>query len=460
MHTSYKRNRYTFGLGTIGRDMVFALVNMYLIFYLTDILNLDVNTLWWATGIMVVLRIFDAVTDPIMGAIVDSTGGKFGRFGKFKPWIAIGAVASGIVTLILFFDFGLSGPAFLTVFTIVFFAWGICYSVNDIAFWSMLPNLSTDLKEREKIGAFARICALIGLFIVVAGIVPITGLLTDAAGSTAGGFFMFVCILASIKLLGQLVTLFGVKEPKNMFEVKSERTPLKEMARVIFKNDQLLWVVIAMGLFMVGYTTTTAFGIYFFEYIYGDIGMYSIFAIILGISQITSLALFPLAAKFLARKSIYLAATILVVAGYIIFFFAPTDTMTFIGIGGVLIFIGQAGIQLIMLLFLADTVDYGHLKLGKRNDSTTFSLQPFIYKLGGALSGGIVGATVILSGMQEISPGDVMTDEGLLIFRIAMFILPLLCILIGYIICHAKYNIDENKHAEIIKELRAKGEIK
>ena len=453
---AYKRNRYTFGLGTIGRDMVFTIVNMYLIFYLTDVLDLSIGTLWAATGVMVALRIFDAVSDPVMGFFVDNTNT---RFGKFKPWIAAGAVASGLLTVLLFTDLGLDGGAFVAVFAVIFFLWGISYSANDIAYWSMIPNLSLDLKERERIGAIARICALIGLFIVVAGIVPITAALTELTGSATGGFTLFVIILVGIMWAGQLITLFGVKMPKGVF-AQTQRTSLKELLRVIFKNDQLLWVVIAMGLFMVGYTTTTAFGIYFFEYVYGDIGMYSIFAIILGISQITSLALFPLASRYFKRGKIYFAATMLVVAGYLVFFFAPTDTMLFIGLGGVLIFVGQAGIQLIMLLFLADTVDYGHLKLGKRNDSITFSLQPFIYKLGGALAGGVVGATVIISGMQGISPGEELPGHGLLIFRTAMFILPLICILAGYIIYRAKYRIDEEMHGQIIAELKAKGELK
>ncbi|MDR2183917.1 MAG: glycoside-pentoside-hexuronide (GPH):cation symporter [Clostridiales bacterium] len=451
----YRRNRYTFGLGTIGRDMVFALMNMYLIFYLTDVLNLETSTLWWATGILVALRIFDAVTDPVMGFLVDNTKT---RFGKFKPWIAIGAVASAAMTIALFTDFGLSGAAFVVVFAVTFFLWGVAYSVNDIAFWSLLPNLSLDLKEREKIGAIARICALVGLFAVVALIVPVTDMLADVTGSVSGGFTTFVVIVVGIMLAGQLITLFGVKEPP-IVQAESKRTPFREMTKIIFKNDQLLWIVIAMGLFMVGYTTTVTFGIYFFEYVYGDIDMYPIFAVILGISQITSLVLFPLVSKRLKRGRIYLVATVLVVAGYMVFFFAPVDTMLFIGIGGVLIFIGQAGIQLIMLLFLADTVDYGHLKMGKRNDSITFSLQPFIYKLAGALANGIVGAVVILSGMQYIRPGDPMTPGGLLLFRIAMFILPLFCILVGYLIYRAKYRIDEAAHGEIIEKLRERGEI-
>jgi len=101
--------------------------------------------------------------------IVDNTKTKY---GKFKPWIAFGAFVSGIITILLFTDFGLTGTAFIVVFGILYLLWGITYTTNDIPYWSMLPALSMDQKEREKIGSFAKICANVGLFTVVAGIVP------------------------------------------------------------------------------------------------------------------------------------------------------------------------------------------------------------------------------------------------------------------------------------------------
>ena len=74
------RNRYTFGLGTVGRDMVYTLVSMNLMYYLTDILSLSTGVLWWVTAIILVARVFDACNDPIMGLIVDNTHTKWGKF--------------------------------------------------------------------------------------------------------------------------------------------------------------------------------------------------------------------------------------------------------------------------------------------------------------------------------------------------------------------------------------------
>ena len=154
------------------------------------------------------------------------------------------------------------------------------------------------------------------------------------------------------------------------------------MVHVIFKNDQLLYTAISMVLFMIGYVTTTGFGLHFFKYAYGDEGMFSVFAAVLGVSQLSALSVFPIFSKRFSRRTLYTASTILVVLGYIVFFFSPMD-MLYIGISGLLIFIGQAFIQMLMLMFLADSVEYGQWKLGKRNESITKSaVKPLALAMG------------------------------------------------------------------------------
>ncbi len=443
------KNKLTFGLGTVGRDMVYTMISMYLMFYLTDVLRLSDDVLWWVTGIILAARVFDALNDPFMGVVVDNT---HSRFGKFKPWICVGAVLVSIITVLLFTDFGLEGPAFIVVFGVLYVAWGISYTMNDISYWSMLPTLSQDLREREAIGAVARICASVGLFAVVSLIVPVTEALGAMFGGLQQGYFVLSIILVCIMLAFQSITVFGVKEPK-LATTKGQSTSVREMVRIIFKNDQLLVTAVAMALFMIGYSTTTSFGLYYFKYVYGDEGMYSIFAVILGVSQIFALSIFPALGKRFPRKTLYTVATAMVVAGYVIFFLAPTNTMLFIGIAGVILFVGQAFIQVMTLMFLTDSVEYGEWKFGKRNDSVTFSLQPFINKMGGAIASGVVGAIVILSGMSEAQTAADMTAEGILILKMAMMVFPLICIVIGFVVYRRKYVLDEKLYAKIVEEL-------
>jgi len=448
-------NRVTFGLGTIGRDMVYALVSMFLMFYLTDVINLPTGTMWWVAGIILIARIFDAFNDPFMGLIVDNT---YTRWGKFKMWITIGAVTSPVFTILLFTDLGFQGRAYVVFFAVIYLMWGICYTVHDISYYSMLPGLSVDQKEREKIGALARIFANIGLFFVVVAIVPLTNLLGEKFGSPQKGYFIFSVCVSVFMSMGMCVTIFGVRET-GIVTTKKQHTPLRELAGIIVKNDQLFFTMIALSLFMIGYMTTTSFGLYFFKYAYGDEGMFSIFSVVLGVSQLSALAAFQFFSKKFDRKTIYTGAIVSMTAGYLLFFFAPVSTMLFIGVAGVLIFFGQSFIQLLMVMFLADSVDYGHWKLGKRNDSITFSIQPLINKLGGAVGSGVVSVVIIVSGIKDADTAADVTPSGLLMMKIAMLIFPLFCFLGSYLIYRMKYKIDSKFYERILSDLRERGEL-
>ncbi len=439
-----------FGLGTVGRDMLYSIVSMYLLVYMTEILNLPDATMWWMAGIFTVLRIFDAFNDPIMGYLVDNTRS---RFGKFKPWIAIGGVLGGILTVLLFTDFGLSGAGYIIAFVIIYLVWDLTYGANDIAYWSMLPSLSINQQEREKIGSFARICANVGMFACVVGIIPIT----KALGGDKNAWLIVAVAIVVITWAFLCFPLFGVRENRAIVN-KQEKTSIKEMFRVLFKNDQLMWTAISMALFMIGYCTTTEFGVYYFKYAFKNEDMYPVFAAVLGISQLAALSVFPLFTKKFSRKQLYTVSTALLVLGYIIFFFAPMD-MLVIGIAGVLIFVGEAFIQILMLMFLSDTIEYGQLKLGKRNESITFSVQPFINKIGGAIASGIVTVTLVISGINSAATPDAVTDAGLLTMKLAMLIFPLISIVAGYIVYRFKFKIDKQMFDKIVSDLGARGDF-
>jgi len=104
-------------------------------------------------------------------------------------------------------------------------------------------------------------------------------------------------------------------------------------------------------------------------------------------------------------------------------------------------------------MFLADTVEYGQWKLGRRNESITFSVQPFINKIGNAITSGIVGTTLIISGINSAATPDDVTNTGLLIMKFAMLILPLIFIIAGYIIYRLKYKIDKELFDKIVSEI-------
>ena len=131
-----------------------------------------------------------------------------------------------------------------------------------------------------------------------------------------------------------------------------------------------------------------------------------------------------------------------------------------IAAAGVLLFVGQAFIQTLMLMFLADTVEYGQWKLGKRNDSVTFSIQPLINKLGAAIATGVVTLTLIVSGINRAESAADVTAQGLMMMKAAMMALPLLAIAAGYLVYLKKYRIDEEMYRKIVGELKDRGDIR
>lgn len=446
------RNRYGYGLGTIGRDASYTLIAMFLLFYLTDVLEVSAWVIGAVTVVMVVARIFDAINDPFMGVIVDNTRS---RWGKFKPWIAVGAVLSTALMVVLFTDFGLDDGLFVAVFAVAYIGWGITFTMNDIAYWSMLPALTRDQTMREKIGAFARICANIGAFGLVVAIVPVSHALADATGSMKQAYFLIAVAVAILMLVFQGIMLALVKEDRHLAHV-SEPTRFRELLTLIFRNDQLLPATGALLLYTTASTITTTIGLYYFKYIYGDEEMYTVFALILGVSQIATLIAYPAIAKRVNRKTLFTVTVVVGSLGYALFGLAPAGALVLVVVGGLMIFSAQAATQVLMLMFITDSVEYGQWKFGKRNDSVTLSLQPFINKMAGALATGVVGWVVIASGVHEArGPADV-TAGGAALFKAVMFVLPIVLIIGSYLVYRQWYTLDEERYSLIVADLEAR----
>ena len=458
-----KRNKYCFGLGTVGRDALYSLVSMYLLNFLTDVVTFSDGGLA-AIGIMLTLfGIFDAVIDPFVGAIVDNTKTKW---GKFKPWIFGGMIGTGVLTVLMFHNFDLDETTHIVLLGVTYLLFSIFFSLNDISYWSLMPAISKDQKVREGVGAFARICANVGMFSMVLIYTMVPDLFAGIGLDKRNSYFVFAIIVAIIMMAFQSITLFGVKEDRSHL-AEVERTSLRDLFRALFKNDQLLVTAVSMALFMIGYCTTTGFGLYYFEYAYKDAGVYMVFAAVLAIAQLTALSVFPLFRKKFSRKQLYTGSMIAVAVSYIIFFLS-FEQLPLIVIAGLGLFFAQAFIQLLMLLFLADAVEYGEWKLGKRNEAASFAVQPFINQFGGAMSKGVISFTLIISGINAIANAvagaegnpdriaeiiNATPDSAIWIMKLSMMIFPLICILLGFVLYQKKFKIDEEFYAKIVSDL-------
>jgi Na+/melibiose symporter-like transporter len=137
-----RRNRLCFGLGTIGRDMFYSFEANTLLYFLSDVLSLPIWVFAAASGILSVMRIFDACNDPVTGLVIDNIRSPW---GKFKPAILVGGLVSSLFFILLFAGIG-SGWTFILIFAAAYLLWDISYGVNDIGYWTLLPAMTSDQK--------------------------------------------------------------------------------------------------------------------------------------------------------------------------------------------------------------------------------------------------------------------------------------------------------------------------
>lgn len=399
------RNLILFPLGGIGRDFLYNLFNGYLLTYILFTKTLTDAQFASVSIIIVCARIFDAFNDPVMGGIVENTRTKW---GKFKPWILIGAVTSAIVVAVVF-SVNLSGWAFIGFLAFIYFMFSITFTMNDIPYWGMLPSLSKNENDRSKLTSFTQLCASAGSAIVSV-VVPAFTAGQWTIGGSANTAYMVFGILAGVFMIGfQLITVFGVKEeplPKSF--VKTPKKGVKEMFKIIFKNDQLLWSALVMLIFNIG--TNVVGGGLSLSYIYFEFGYNGILTTIFGIAfaavSVVFMLTYPLLIKKFGRKKLLNATGFSIITGYLLMLLfglvLPSDPwllkfIVLILCNGIVGF-GQ-GFYTIMLVYMADTVEYNEWKTGSRDEGLIFSVRPFTAKMGSALMQFLVMLVYLIVGV-------------------------------------------------------------
>ncbi len=396
----FNRNKWTYSVGGIGRDMIYSLVATFFITYI-QFSGLNLTTSQFSViGILLVIgRVWDGINDPIMGGIVDNTRSKW---GKFKPWIMSGAILTGIA-VILMFNYRPNGWNFVIFFGVIYFFWEIAFTLNDIPYWSLLPNLASGKKNRDQITMMVVVFAAVGAFLANA-IVSFT-----TVGNAVKGYSVISITFVIFFIACTCLTVFGVKEPRKEVSDKEEKITIKQMFSAIKNNDQLLWSALALLLYTVGSNLLVALGYNFFYMELGYNGsMVTIFVVTFGVSTILIQSFYPKIAKRFKRRHLLKLSVFILAAGYILMLvmgyvpFLPVSLIT-VCIFGALIFSGQAIFYMITIVNMTNTIEYNEHKTGKRNEAVMFSLRPFVTKLASALQQGVVTLVLVVSGIYALS---------------------------------------------------------
>ena len=481
-----KKNLIMFPLGTIGRDMVYALINSFLLTFVLFTRNLTAPQLAAVTAIMVGARVFDAFNDPIMGNIIERTRT---RWGKFKPWLLAGSLTTSVVIYFLF-NTDLQGWSFIWFFGFMYCMFSITYTMNDISYWGMVPALSSDADARNQFTSRATLFAGIGGTLATILIPMFTTGQFALGGSATVAYGRIALVIGILAPLFLLFTLCGVRERREDSKENVPPVSFKKIIGTITGNDQLMWMAlifliqqIGNGIAVVGLGAT---------YIYFDFGynggLYSLFTTIGMAATAVLMVFYPVISRKIHRKQLMKIMAVISAVGYVLMLgaglFLPASMVKFgfIVVGYMLANFGMYCFYLIMMISIINTVEYNEYRHGTRDEGIITSLRPFLTKLGSALvvvitsvsyvifgvtnytnqisslesaaaSGNITEAEKLLSINEVISSVQPDQTLGLLL---AMTVLPCVMMLLSYFLYKRHYKLDEEEYDRICTELEAR----
>lgn len=467
-----KRTKWSYCIGATGRDAAYTLVSMFLLTYIQYTMQLTVAQYATISVIMIVCLIWDAFNDPMMGVIIENTHLKG---GKFKPWILLGVILSA-TDIVCLFSIRPQGWAFVAFFGVGYLLWGMTYTMNDIAYWGMLPSLTSDPGQRNLLVTVQGVFICIGQF-------SVAGLLPDmVAGNAVVAYRTAAIVIAILFIAFQLLTYFGVVERPRQDSAESSLS-LKDMFRIFLRNDQLIVSGVSLFLFQVGQSLLFMIGMnfFYFEFGYNEGGtLVFIFTVMYGLATLASQASFAALASKFSRKQLLKGALFLIYIGYIVFFlvgYVIPKNVIIINVVGFMIFYAQGLFNMVMIIMVNNTIEYDQFKYGERHDSIISAVRSFAVKLASAVNQGLVALILIISGIYAISQnisnleilkgkGEMTGDEVLaqadafiattqsyqkLILRLGIVLVPMITITIAYIVLKKKYIIDEAKYEELIE---------
>ena len=458
------KEKFSYGLGAVGKDMVYMLSASYVLYYFQDVLGVKA----WIMGvILLVARVFDAFNDPVMGVIVAKTRT---RWGKFRPWLLIGTVTNAVVLYLMFAaPPALDGAGLVAYAAITYILWGVTYTMMDIPYWSMIPAFTEGGKERENLTTLARSCAGVGSAIIT--IVTMLAVHALGGANERVGFQLFAAIIAVLFVVFILITCLNIKEKST---VDMESASVGQMFKALVQNDQAMTVVVTIVLINCSIYLTSNLVIYFFKYDFGGTGWYNsytLFNTFGGAIQILSMMVaFPLLRKFFDTIRIFYICLGSAIIGYAVLLglaFVNMSNVFLLFVPGFFIFAAANGVlQVLTTIYLANTVEYGELKNHRRDESVIFSMQTFVVKLASGVAALLASIALSITHLQsgtEVSEADQVIDFAATVaqsskvgLRMAMTILPVLGLFAGIIWFRKKFILTEEKMEEISGQLKAR----
>ena len=394
-----KRIKLGYGIGDLGGNLFFTMTGFYLLFFLTDIAGLAPAL---AGTVLMIGKIWDAVTDPATGYLSDRTRT---RWGRRRPYMFIGSITALVFMGLMFTKPGFTDQSRMFVwFTFLYCLLNTAYTLINIPYAAMLPELSHDFDQRTILTGFRMSFAVLGTFVGAGAVMPIVGLFSSAAaGWSAMGY-----IAGAVMLITSFITIWAVREPEHP-ETQGGTGFFRTYAQVL-TNKIFLLALIPWSLFILGTSMVQGALLYYFKYILGNEGMFQIALVLLLTASLACIPIWVKISQRIGKKWCYAIGMGIMTAGVIAFTYAGEV----LGPWGASIIMGVAGIGLsthyvIPHAILPDVVEHDSIHHnGLRREGVFSSMWTFMSKIGQAIALALNGWVLALF---NYAPGAEMSRE-------------------------------------------------
>ncbi|MDC7228319.1 MAG: MFS transporter [Spirochaetales bacterium] len=436
-----RRIKWGFGIGDLGGNLFFTLIGFYLLFYLTDIAQLAPAL---AGTVLMIGKIWDAITDPVTGFLSDRTRT---RWGRRRPYMFIGSIIALAAMGLMFTAPGVENQTRLFIyFVFMYCLLNTAYTLVNIPYTAMLPELSSDFDQRTILVGYRMSFAVIGTFVGAGAVLPIVGAFESAeAGWSFMGYFAGFIMLAT-----SFITIWAIREPIHT-EVQGDTGFFKTYAQAL-SNKIFLLALIPWALFILGTSMVQGSLLYYFKYIFNNEGMFQIALIFL---LTTSLAFIPVWVKIsqrIGKKWCYNIGMGIMTAGVLSFSLAGEA----VGVWGAVVIMGLSGLGLsthyvIPHSILPDVVEHDSIHHGGvRREGVYASLWTFLSKIGQAVALALNGWILALF---NYTPDTALTRETITGIKVICGPAPAFFYIIGIFIL-AFYPISKEYYDRMIAGAR------
>lgn len=433
--------RFAYGCGDLGCNIIYSAMSAFLLFYYTDYIHVSALTVG---TIMLVSRLFDGVTDLIMGVIVDRT---HSRFGKCRPWILRMAIPFAIAAILLFsVPSGLGDTAKIVYIFITYnLVSSVIYTAINVPYATLNALITQDQYERSVLSIFRMILATVGTLIITNLTLPLVTFFGDNASAWTKTFIVF----GVLSILVFLITFTGTKERvKPSKNTKQEKIPFVKGIGLLFKNKYWIMITLTLVLIFINYSLNSGAAVYYAKVILGDANLVGPMNLMSSIVQIGVMCFTAFIIKRIGKRNMLIVGSLVYGLGFAMFAFVGTS---YVGIMAACALkgIGNAGISSCMFAIVSDTIEYGEWKTGYRTEGLVNSASSFGFKVGNGLGSAMLGWILALGGYAETAA--VQSGSALLSINALFIYIPVVVVVLQVVIM-IFYHLDK-EYDGVIKDL-------